>query len=62
VDSPYADQLRFVCRSVGTDRVLFGSDFPLTGIEPALKALQRLGFSGQEEQAILHDNADALFR
>jgi len=62
VDSPYAAQLRFVCRSVGTDRVLFGSDFPLTGLEPALRALQRLGFSRQEEQAILHDNADALFR
>ena len=62
VDSPYADQLRFVCRSVGTDRVLFGSDFPLTGLEPALRAVRRLGFSRQEEQAILHDNADALFR
>lgn len=62
VDSPYAAQLRFVCRSVGTDRVLFGSDFPLTGLEPALRAVQRLGFTRQEEQAILHDNADALFR
>jgi uncharacterized protein len=62
VDSPYAAQLKFVCRSVGTDRVLFGSDFPLTGLEPALRAVQRLGFSKQEEQAILHDNADALFR
>jgi predicted TIM-barrel fold metal-dependent hydrolase len=62
VDSPYADQLRFVCRSVGTDRVLFGSDFPLTGLEQALRAVKRLGFNRQEEQAILHDNADALFR
>ena len=62
VDSPYADQLRFVCRSVGTDRVLFGSDFPLTGLEAAVRAVLRLGFSRQEEQAILHDNADALFR
>jgi predicted TIM-barrel fold metal-dependent hydrolase len=62
VDSPYAAQLKFVCRSVGTDRVLFGSDFPLTGLEPALRAVQRLGFSRQEEQAILHDNAEALFR
>ena len=62
VDSPYAAQLKFVCRSVGTDRVLFGSDFPLTGLEPAVRAVQRLGFSKQEEQAILHDHADALFR
>jgi predicted TIM-barrel fold metal-dependent hydrolase len=62
VDSPYAAQLKFVCRSVGIDRVLFGSDFPLTGLEPALRAVQHLGFSRQEEQAILHDNAEALFR
>jgi len=62
VDSPYAAQLRFVCRSVGTDRVLFGSDFPLTGLDAALRAVRRLGFTRQEEQAILHDNAEALFR
>jgi uncharacterized protein len=62
VDSPYAAQLRFVCRSVGTDRVLFGSDFPLTSLEAAMGAVHRLGFTRQEEQAILHDNAEALFR
>jgi predicted TIM-barrel fold metal-dependent hydrolase len=62
VDSPYAAQLRFVCRSVGTDRVLFGSDFPLTNLDAALSAIRRLGFTRQEEQAILHDNAEALFR
>jgi predicted TIM-barrel fold metal-dependent hydrolase len=62
VDSPYAAQLRFVCRSVGTDRVLFGSDFPLTGLEAALNAVRKLGFTRQEEQAILHDNAEQLFR
>ena len=62
VDSPYAAQLRFVCRSVGTDRVLFGSDFPLTSLDAALSAVRRLGFTRQEEQAILHDNAEALFR
>jgi hypothetical protein len=62
VDSPYAAQLKFVCRSVGTDRVLFGSDFPLTGLEAAIGAVHRLGFTRQEEQAILHDNAEALFR
>lgn len=62
VASPYAAQLRFVCRSVGTDRVLFGSDFPLGTLDTALDAVKRLGFTRQEEQAILHDNADALFR
>ena len=62
VDSPYAAQLKFVCRSVGTDRVLFGSDFPLNHLDAAIGAVHRLGFNKQEEQAILHDNAEALFR
>jgi predicted TIM-barrel fold metal-dependent hydrolase len=62
VDSPYAEQLRWVCRSVGTDRILFGSDFPLSNLDAALRAVRRLGFTRVEEQAILHDNADALFR
>lgn len=62
VDSPYAEQLRWVCRSVGTDRILFGSDFPLSNLDAALHAVRRLGFTRVEEQAILHDNADALFR
>jgi predicted TIM-barrel fold metal-dependent hydrolase len=61
-DSPYAAQLLWVCRSVGTDRVLFGSDYPLTSFDAAIRAVQRLGFTRQEEQAILHDNAEALFR
>ncbi|HZX40843.1 MAG TPA: amidohydrolase family protein [Myxococcaceae bacterium] len=62
VNSPYAAHLRFVCRSVGADRVLFGSDFPLTGLDAAMQAVKGLGFTRQEEQAILHDNAEALFR
>jgi predicted TIM-barrel fold metal-dependent hydrolase len=61
VDSPYAEQLRWVCRAVGTDRVLFGSDFPLTSLPAALKAVRGLGFSREELQRILHDNAEALF-
>jgi predicted TIM-barrel fold metal-dependent hydrolase len=62
VDSPYAEQLRWICRQVGTDRILFGSDFPLTGLASALEAVRRLGFTRMEEQQILHDNAEALFR
>lgn len=62
VDSPYAEQLRWICRQVGTDRILFGSDFPLTGLPTALRAVRRLGFTRMEEQQILHDNAEALFR
>jgi predicted TIM-barrel fold metal-dependent hydrolase len=61
VDSPYAEQLRWVCRAVGTDRVLFGSDFPLTSLPAALGTVRRLGFTRDEQRRILHDNAEALF-
>jgi uncharacterized protein len=60
-NSPYAEQLRWICRQVGTDRILFGSDFPLTELPAALAAVRRLGFTGAEEQQIFHDNAEALF-
>jgi predicted TIM-barrel fold metal-dependent hydrolase len=46
---------------VGTDRILFGSDFPLTELPAALAAVRRLGFTQVEEQQILHDNAESLF-
>ena len=62
VDSPYGEQLRWICRQVGTDRILFGSDFPLTNLPAALRAVRRLGFTRAEEQQVLHDNAEALFR
>jgi uncharacterized protein len=60
-DSPYAEQLRWISRQVGTDRILFGSDFPLTELPAALAAVRRLGFTRAEEQQIFHDNAEALF-
>jgi predicted TIM-barrel fold metal-dependent hydrolase len=44
-------------RQVGTDRVMFGSDFPW--FDPILDAtrIQRLPLTDTEKQAILHDNA-----
>jgi predicted TIM-barrel fold metal-dependent hydrolase len=59
-DSPFEDELVFVCRRVGVDRVLFGSDFPVTTPERALDRVRALGFTTDEQRAILHDNAAAL--
>jgi predicted TIM-barrel fold metal-dependent hydrolase len=44
-------------RQVGTERVMFGSDFPW--FDPVLDAtrIQRLPLTDTEKQAILHDNA-----
>ncbi|MGO9831917.1 MAG: amidohydrolase family protein [Myxococcaceae bacterium] len=61
-DSPFTAQLLWVCRQVGVERILFGSDWPLTGLEEAASSVRRLGFSPKEEAEVFHDNAEALFR
>jgi predicted TIM-barrel fold metal-dependent hydrolase len=57
---PFAEQLRFVLRKVGTDRVVFGSDYPVDDPLEAVRAVAELGFTDEEQAAILHDNAAAL--
>jgi uncharacterized protein len=58
--SPFAEQLVWVLRKVGVDRVVFGSDYPLDEPLIAARAVSELGFTDEEQAAILHDNADAL--
>ena len=55
--SPFAEQLTWVLRRVGTDRVIFGSDFPVDDPLTAARAVAELGFTDAEQAAILHDNA-----
>ena len=57
---PFAEQFAWVMRKVGTDRVLFGSDYPLDDPLAAAGAVAELGFTDEEQAAILHDNAAAL--
>jgi uncharacterized protein len=59
-NGPFAEQFVWVLRKVGTDRVLFGSDYPLDDPRVALDAVRSLGFDDDELHAILHDNAAAL--
>lgn len=58
--SPYAEQFVWILRKFGTDRVLFGSDFPLYGPTEALDAVRALGFTDDEQAQILHANAASL--
>ncbi len=58
--SPFAGQFAWVLRKVGVDRVVFGSDYPVDDPLTAVRGVAELGFSDEEEAAILHDNADAL--
>jgi predicted TIM-barrel fold metal-dependent hydrolase len=59
---PFAGQFAWVLRKVGIDRVVFGSDYPLDDPLTAVRAVVELGFTDEEQAAILHDNADALLK
>ena len=58
--SPFAEQFTAVLRKVGTDRVVFGSDYPVDDPVTAIRAVDELGFTDKEQAAIMHDNAAAL--
>lgn len=57
---PFAEQFSWILRKVGTDRVIFGSDYPLDEPQRAIQAVKQLGFSDSELEAILHNNAAEL--
>jgi uncharacterized protein len=57
---PFAEQFAWVLRKVGTDRVVFGSDYPLDDPGRAIDAVLSLGFDDDELRAIFHDNAAEL--
>jgi uncharacterized protein len=57
---PFAEQFAWVLRKVGTDRVIFGSDYPVDDPLTAIGGVAELGFTDEEQAAILHDNAAAL--
>lgn len=59
--SPYCEQLAWICRNHGLDRVLWGSDYPLYSPATALEALDALSFSAGERRAVLADTATQLY-
>jgi predicted TIM-barrel fold metal-dependent hydrolase len=58
--SPFAEQLTWVLRKVGTDRVIFGSDWPVDHPLAAVRAVTELGFTDEEQAAVLRHNAESL--
>lgn len=59
-DSPYAEQFVWTLRKFGTDRVLFGSDYPLHSPTEALDVLRALGFTDDEQAQIRYGDAMTL--
>jgi uncharacterized protein len=58
---PFAEQFEWVCRKLGVDRLLFGSDYPMDAPRLALEAVTSYGFTRAELSAILYNNAAELF-
>ncbi|MBU0606587.1 MAG: amidohydrolase family protein [Armatimonadetes bacterium] len=55
-DKAPLDQLRRIVLNHGTDKILWGSDFPWQSQMMALEGLRALGLSPEQERAILGDN------
>lgn len=60
-DGPYAEPFAWVLRKVGTDRLLFGSDYPLDDPGRAVRAVTRLGFTASQLESVFYGNARTLF-
>ncbi|HEX2867718.1 MAG TPA: amidohydrolase family protein [Ignavibacteriales bacterium] len=61
-DSPYIEQIKWTIRKIGTDRVLFGSDYPYMPVEDAIKSVEKLALSPDEMNAVMYGNARELLR
>lgn len=58
---PEADRIRWVIDRVGPGRLLFGSDSTLIDPALAIGAVRAAGLDENEEEAVMHGNAELLF-
>lgn len=54
-------KLRDIILTYGTDRVLFGTDYPMWPMEKEIAALLELGLSEEDNRKIFAENAEKLF-
>jgi aminocarboxymuconate-semialdehyde decarboxylase len=55
--SPHAMGMKFAIEYYGVDHVMYGSDYPCWSPEEALKHLDALGLSADDQQKIFYENA-----
>jgi hypothetical protein len=58
--SPLQSEFVWTMRQLGTDHILFGSDWPFDSPADAIAAVRKLHLTTKEQQQVLHDNAVAL--
>lgn len=51
-----------IIRIYGAERVLYGTDFPMWSIESELSNFYKLGLSEEEQELILHANAEKILK
>jgi hypothetical protein len=59
-NSPYVEQIKWTIRKIGIDRVLFGSDYPVSTVDEAVIAVETYGFSKIELSAIFFKNSKTI--
>jgi len=59
--SPHAMGVRFAVEFYGVDHVMWGDDYPCWNPEGALNVFNEAGFSKEDQQKILYDNARRFF-
>jgi uncharacterized protein len=59
--SPYAEQLAWVCRNHGLDRVMWASDYPFYSPDESMAGLRGLGFGDAELDQVLSGTATELY-
>ncbi len=61
-DSPPFENYMWHLRRFGTERIMFGSDYPVDSTREALAALEEMGFTPEELEQILRTNAEMVYR
>lgn len=57
---PYMEQLSWVVRKLGTDRIMYGSDWPQCDPPAALAAVRELDLTDDEQRQVLYATAAGL--
>jgi predicted TIM-barrel fold metal-dependent hydrolase len=55
------EKIRDIILAYGTDRVLFGTDYPMWPMEEEIEALLSLRLSEEDNRKILAENAEKVF-
>ncbi len=54
------DKVKGYIRAYGSQKVMFGSDFPMWNVRPEIEALLSLGLSDREYEDVFHRTAEAV--